>query len=65
VGDDFETTKLRSDKQWKQIILSMPFMWVMILKLPTVVDDESEGESAFNALYVGDDFETPLHKFCL
>jgi len=45
-------------KLW--IFLSMPFMWVMILKRVTVGVIRVKVIAAFNALYVGDDFETSL-----
>jgi len=38
--------------------LSMPFMWVMILKLSFSISTSLPLEHTFNALYVGDDFET-------
>jgi len=43
-----------------QISLSMPFMWVMILKLRNTNLLTHNKLDPFNALYVGDDFET-LH----
>jgi len=36
----------------------MPFMWVMILKLEVFCTRQDIARMAFNALYVGDDFET-------
>ena len=82
MGDDFETT-IRCGKgiavvplsmpfMWVMILklgasitttatwrcLSMPFMWVMILKLVRVMWFWMRRGGPFNALYVGDDFET-------
>jgi len=36
----------------------MPFMWVMILKHNNVKQYIDSTNKTFNALYVGDDFET-------
>ena len=42
----------------------MPFMWVMILK-PGMTPEEAQIALSFNALYVGDDFETLIIDFIL
>jgi len=48
----------------KSLPLSMPFMWVMILK-PGMTPEEAQIALSFNALYVGDDFETLIIDFIL
>jgi len=58
VGDDFETCNFAVYTPYWRVSLSMPFMWVMILKLHPSLNLDESSFGTFNALYVGDDFET-------